>query len=82
MNFFGKKGKLNALKEAYKKGYRDGCVDGYKNAEEAAATWISIVRRDAARKARDEMSYEIRIREDKAYADGLRDAKLLGGLDN
>ncbi len=82
MSFFSKKKRLAALKEAYKKGYRDGCIDGYKNAEEAAATWISIVRRDAARKAQDKMGEEIRIREDKAYADGLRDAKLLGGLDS
>jgi hypothetical protein len=65
------------LDKAYKAGYGNGCLNGYRQCEDKTTDIIAICRRDAARGARLEMLAEMLEREDKAYADGLRDAGLM-----
>ena len=67
----------NKLKRAWQHGYDQGCIDGWRNAEDAIDTWKVIVKRNAEREAKLAVEDEMREREDKAYTDGLRDSNLL-----
>jgi len=67
----------NKLKRAWQRGYDQGCIDGWRNAEKSIDTWKVIVKRNAEREAKLAVEDEMRQREDKAYTDGLRDSNLL-----
>ena len=65
------------IEAARKKGYADGCLQGWKNCEDHMISLIAIAKREGAKGARLELLDKMRKAEDKAYSDGLRDAGLI-----
>lgn len=67
----------NEIDKAYRSGYADGCVSGYRRCEDKTVELISICKREAERGTRLKMLSEMLDREDKAYTAGLKDAGLI-----
>lgn len=81
MNYIIKKllGRLikNELARERKAGYEQGCLAGWRNAEDHTIELIAIAKREGEKGARLELLAKMRTVEDKAYTDGLRDAGLI-----